>query len=796
MSTAVNSLLVAIALVNSVLAYDVHLSGVPFTPEVPPGTWKLTNNCGQASVAMVLAFYNHTTPTRQDISAIDDWLFQRFGDPLNNYNGSPTNTTKLTTLAREYGNFPGASHYSGWTITDLKKRLNVGHPVIVAVWTKMIIGTRRHFMVLIGMDDSFVYFNDPGLTSGSNKRYTISQFLTAWQNQQSAVVSIEPPTVDISTASCFYGPACTGSQGTTFNFEGTGFTPNAAVRRFVEGPAGGMQLSSLAADSNGRALWSFTSNCSTIVGTYNVFGVDDVTGTLSNKVSEIVISGNCPPPPTCTLTASPSTITAGGSSTLNWTTANNPTGAVITAVPPPDVGPVSPPTGGSTIVKPSSTTTYTLTVSNLGGSGMCSTVVTASSTGGTTFMKTVGTPSDDYASSIQQTFDGGFIVAGNTRGFGAGAQDVLLIKFDGAGAVQWATAAGGPGNDVAFSARQAFDGGYIVTGATDSFTGVSQILVAKFDGTGAFQQWASTVGNPSDSAAGLSVQQTTDSGYIVTGFPGGAIGGLGLLKYNGTGQLQWLRRALGINLYGNSVQQTSDGGYIVAGSKQIGTTYDVTLLKFDLSGNLQWAQLAGGSAYNAGNAVQQTSDGGYVVAGVTASFGAGGQDVLLLKYDGSGALQWARTAGGSGDDAADSVQQTSDGGYIVSGHTASFGAGGTVIFLLKFDSTGTLQWAKAGGGGSTSGTSVQQISGGGYVVAGSTASFGAGGSDVLLIKTDANGNIAGCVNWSSVSPSIGTTFPSAATSYGIDSPSFGVSARTLSVLFALPLTSNTQCTAP
>jgi hypothetical protein len=263
-----------------------------------------------------------------------------------------------------------------------------------------------------------------------------------------------------------------------------------------------------------------------------------------------------------------------------------------------------------------------------------------------------------------------------------------------------------------------------------------------------------------------------------------------LLKYDSTGQLQWLRRAVGTNLYGNSVQQTSDGGYVVAGTKQTVALYDLTLLKFDGSGNLQWAQLAGGSGNESGNAVQQTTDGGYIVAGATASFGAGGQDVLLLKYDSAGGLQWARTAGGSGDDEADSVQQTSDGGFIVSGRTASFG-GGQNTLLLKYDGSGTLLWARAGGG-STSRTSVQQTADGGYILAGSTGSFGAGGSDILLIRTDANGNIAGCSNWSPVTPSIGTTFASATTSYSVDSPSFSVGAPLLTVATAT-LTPNNKC---
>ena len=340
------------------------------------------------------------------------------------------------------------------------------------------------------------------------------------------------------------------------------------------------------------------------------------------------------------------------------------------------------------------------------------------------FMRAIGTTGDDFANSIEPTSDGGFIVAGYTSGSGAGGQDVLLVKLDASGAIQWAKTAGGTINDTAFHVRQSSDAGYIATGQTNSVTGVGQVLLTKFDGNGTIQ-WTSTLGNSSDSAAGFSVQQTNDGGYVVTGFPGGAIGGLGLLKYSAAGQLEWPRRAQGTNLYGNSVQQTSDGGYVVAGSQQIGGGNDVVLLKFDGSGNLQWAQLAG-STHDSANSVRQTSDGGYIVAGATASFGAGGQDALLLKYDSSGTLQWARIVGGRGDEAADSVRQTSDSGYIVSGHTSSFGGSGTVVLLLKFDSSGTLQWARAGGG-STGGTAVQQTSDGNYMVAAPTASFGAGG---------------------------------------------------------------------
>src|SRR5207249_602355 len=93
------------------------------------------------------------------------------------------------------------------------------------------------------------------------------------------------------------------------------------------------------------------------------------------------------------------------------------------------------------------------------------------------FMKTLGSPGDDYASSIQPTSDGGSIVAGFTRGLGVGREDILLLKLDSSGAMRWAKTVGTAGGDVAYSVRQTSDGGYIVSGSTDGVTGVSQILV-------------------------------------------------------------------------------------------------------------------------------------------------------------------------------------------------------------------------------------------------------------------------------------------------------------------------------
>jgi hypothetical protein len=154
-----------------------------------------------------------------------------------------------------------------------------------------------------------------------------------------------------------------------------------------------------------------------------------------------------------------------------------------------------------------------------------------------------------------------------------------------------------------------------------------------------------------------------------------------------------------------------------------------------------WDKTFGGTSDDVGYSVQQTSDGGYIIAGWTNSSGAGGYDVYLIKTDSGGTKQWDKTFGSSSDDAGYSVQQTSDGGYIIVGWTNSCGACGYDAYLIKTDSGGTKQWDKTfGGSGNDVGESVQQTSDGGYIIVGWTNSYGAGGYDVWLIKTDSGGN--------------------------------------------------------
>jgi len=328
------------------------------------------------------------------------------------------------------------------------------------------------------------------------------------------------------------------------------------------------------------------------------------------------------------------------------------------------------------------------------------------------FAKTYGGTNGEGATSVRQTSDGGYILAGRTYSFGAGG-DIFLIKTDANGNIQWAKTYGGTNNDWAYSVQQTSDGGYIVAGYTWSFSvGYYDIFLIKTDANGNLQ-WAKTYGGAS---------------------------------------FDWA----------TSVQQTSDGGYIVAGATwSFGAgNGKFFLIKTDANGNIIWAKTYGGTIGEYARSVQQTSDGGYIVAGYTASFGAGNGDFFLIKTDANGNIQWAKTYGGTSYDLATSVRQTSDGGYIVAGSTESFGAGGRDIFLIKTDANGNIIWAKTYGGiYRDSATSVQQTSDGGYIVAGYTDSFGAGGRDIFLIKTDANGNIGSCSIVRSVSSTVNTVSP-------------------------------------
>jgi len=376
--------------------------------------------------------------------------------------------------------------------------------------------------------------------------------------------------------------------------------------------------------------------------------------------------------------------------------------------------------------------------------------------------KTFGVTEYDCAYSICKTFDGGYIVAGETYLFEAGNLDFLVIKLNSSGDTVWAKTFGGTGDDRAYSICKTFDGGYIVGGYTESFgAGNLDFLVIKLNSSGDIE-WAKTFGGTSEDYA-YSICQTSDSGYIVAGntesFGAGAVDFL-VIKLNSSGDIVWAKTFGGIDLdYGYSICQTSDGGYIVAGNTLSFVAHygDFLVIKLNSFGDIEWAKTFGGTGDDGAHSICQTSDSGYIVAGETWSFGAGSYDLLVIKLNSSGDTVWAKTFGDTKWDWASSICQTSDGGYIVAGETESFGAGRSDFLVIKLNSYGDMQWARRFGcTGWDKAYSISQTFDGGYIVAGETSSFGASEYeyDFLVLKIEPNGSMTEGCPWYSVNPTI------------------------------------------
>jgi hypothetical protein len=194
----------------------------------------------------------------------------------------------------------------------------------------------------------------------------------------------------------------------------------------------------------------------------------------------------------------------------------------------------------------------------------------------------------------------------------------------------------------------------------------------------------------------------------------------------------------------------------------------------DSSGNVVWTKTIGGSNSDVATSIIQSSDGGYVVAGYTLSFGAGG-DMYVVKLDSGGNVQWTKTIGGGGGDIATSIIQSSDGGYVVAGYTGSFGAGLYDFYVVKLDSGGNVLWTKTIGGSFYDGAnSIIQSSDGGYVVAGYTQSFGAGLYDFYVVKTGPLGDTCWSQGITNYVVSSGGSFSSPSTDAFPQSPTVTV----------------------
>jgi hypothetical protein len=379
------------------------------------------------------------------------------------------------------------------------------------------------------------------------------------------------------------------------------------------------------------------------------------------------------------------------------------------------------------------------------------------------WFKSFGGTQIDNGMSAKQTTDGGYIVIGNTYSNDGDVTDApnsvdfWILKLNSSGVIEWQKTLGSLNVDSAYDIEQTSDGGYIFIGTVGNSNGDvvgsfgSQIWVVKLNTTGSIT-WQKTLGGTYDEN-GYCIRQTRDGGYIIAGSnnssDGGVTGNHGfidvwIIKLNATGVVQWQKSYGGTEQdEAYSIQQTSDGGYIVAaytGSNNGNVTnfhgfYDAWILKLNSSGNLVWQKTIGGSIHDRIDTIEITNDGGYILAGGTNSYDGdvsglhGWSDAWIVKMNSSGTIQWQKTIGGTGGDTARSIIQTTDGGYVVVGNTDS--NDGDVIgnhinsdaWAFKLNSSGTIQWQKYfGETGIDMMSRVEQTSDGGLILTGTSSS--------------------------------------------------------------------------
>ena len=366
------------------------------------------------------------------------------------------------------------------------------------------------------------------------------------------------------------------------------------------------------------------------------------------------------------------------------------------------------------------------------------------------FYTTIGGPLSEFSLYSTVTQDGGYAVVGWTTSFGAGGWDLYLVKTSAAGELEWTRTYGGQGDEVDCAVEQTADGGFLIAARTNSFgAGEADVYVVKTDAKGQ-PEWTKTYGGPGWDE-GHSLLPTTEGGFIIAGYTGSFGAGqqdVYVIKCNATGGVEWSRTYGGAGSErGHKIRELADGSYLIAGETTSPTTdyWNMFLMRIGSSGEPMWVKVYNGNGVEFGWDVAPTNDGGYALAGFTNCHGAGANDACLLKLDNVGEVQWAKTYGGPERDIAISVRETNDGGLFVCGETASFGHGWDDAYVLRTTSVGELIWSKTYGGAGDDGARYgAQLADGGYYIAGFAQMQEAENWDFLLMRTDEMGSTQGC----------------------------------------------------
>jgi len=364
------------------------------------------------------------------------------------------------------------------------------------------------------------------------------------------------------------------------------------------------------------------------------------------------------------------------------------------------------------------------------------------------------------ASSIRQASDGGYVVAGSINSFGAGEEDFWILKLSTDGDNEWQRTYGGGRYDFANFVQQTSDGGYVVAGSTDSFgAGETDIWFLKLTSAGDVE-WQKTYGGAREDSASF-IRQTSDEGYMVLGYNRYQdvdrwTTDYWILKLSSEGDVEWQKILVSPTpdeqAEAGAIKQIGDGGYLVTGTttyyegvNSIGTS-DIWVLKLSSEGEIEWQKAYTGAESDRASLIEETSDGGYIIAGSTRGYLEWSSDegkIWILKMSSTGSIEWHRAYEGSGTYSVSLIKQTSDRGYIVSGlsEPSSDNCNSSDLLIMKLSAAGDIEWDKTYGSDSSpdSASFIQQTNDDGYIVVGRTVSWSERG--LWILKLFPNGEI-------------------------------------------------------
>lgn len=320
--------------------------------------------------------------------------------------------------------------------------------------------------------------------------------------------------------------------------------------------------------------------------------------------------------------------------------------------------------------------------------------------------KTFGGPQEDFARSIIETNDGGFVFASNTKSFGIGNNDILVININSNGVEKWNTTFGTVNDDIPTCVVTTDDGGFLITGTSINLNSNSvKGLFAKISSDGVIL-WNKTLGKSNNNQIS-SIIRTKDGGYLLVGVTNSfdTSSNMWLIKTDETGSELWNKTYGGPSFQKAwDVVNTKDDGFVMVGwtglHSNIEIANDVWLLKTDNIGNELWNR-SFGEIYSGDLAEEliETSDGGLLLGGITNSptISSGSNDAWLIKTDKNGHEKWNKTYGGSNQDYTNALLETSDGGFLVSIHTFSGPNYSGDNLILKINKDGKQEWNQSEG---------------------------------------------------------------------------------------------------